>query len=275
MEKIGNMHLYIKDGVGFLKFPELEKFDFVNHAFSTKLGGVSKDEFASMNLSFSSKDKRENVEENYKLFCKAAGFNEETLVASSQVHETFVRKVSTENHGCGIWREQEKIGVDGLSTDTPDTTLVTYYADCVPIYFIDKEKKCIALSHAGWRGTVASMAAKTIDHLVENYGSNIKDIFCAIGPSICRDCYEVDDVVADKVKLLPIDISDVLFPKGNGKYQLDLWQCNKKILLYKGVPEENILVSEVCTRCNSNLLYSHRVMGSKRGGLAAFMSIKK
>lgn len=274
MEKIGNMNLYKVNGVEFLRFPSLERTGFINHAFSTKHGGVSQNEFSSMNLSFGRGDSRENVIKNYEVFCKAAGFSKESLVASHQVHETKLEMVTKSDFGNGIYLPQKFDSADGLYTNVPGVTLVTYYADCVPLFFVDPYKKCIALSHAGWRGTVAEIAKKTVQTLTEEFNSDPKDIICAIGPSISKECYEVDDVVAQKVMTLPININDVLYPKENGKYLFDLWQCNKEILLSTGIKEENITISGICTRCRNDLLFSHRATGGKRGGMAAFMCIE-
>ena len=159
------MRLNFKEGVGYLTFPALESYPFVRHAFSTRLGGVSKDEFFSMNLSFHRGDPDENVLENYRRICGAAGFPYEGLTASAQDHHTFIRRVGRQDRGVGIFRPRDLESVDGLVTDEPDVVLVTYYADCVPLYFLDPEKRVIGLAHGGWRGTAGRIGRKMVEKM--------------------------------------------------------------------------------------------------------------
>ena len=273
MEQIGNMTLELINQVGILRFRDWENLDFINHAFSTRLGGVSENEFSSMNFSFGRGDSSENVLENYRRFCQAANFPYENLVSSSQVHKTVIRRVGKQNGGCGIWKPQEALGVDGLCTNEPGVVLVTHYADCTPLYFVDPVKKCIGAAHAGWRGTVAQIGRIMVERLQSEFGSNPGDILAAIGPSIGKECYEVDDAVATQAKKLPIDVEAVLTPKENGKYWFDLWECNRRIIHSAGVPFENITVGGVCTMCHPELLFSHRYTAGKRGGMAAFLML--
>lgn len=263
-----------------ITFPSLSRISFIKHGFSTRLGGVSKGYLSSMNLDFSRED-RENVEENYEIISDSIGFNCNDLVLSDQVHKTNIHLVTNKDKGKGIIKERDYKEIDGLITNTPGLVLATFYADCVPLYFVDIKKKAIGLSHSGWRGTVKGMAAKTIEAMIGNFGSNPKDLVAVIGPSICKDCYEVSEDVANEFfKAFPEDICKEILEKkeinktGNKKYQLDLWKANYHILLKAGLLEQNINVSAVCTSCNSDLLYSHRVSNGKRGSLAAFLTIK-
>ena len=267
--------LNVNNNIGVLKFPSLTQIGFVNHGFSTRLGGVSKGHLASMNLSFSREDDRETVNTNFQRICSFLGTNEENLVFSDQVHDTKIRMVTKEDQGKGIVKKRDYFGVDGLITNIPGLVLVTFYADCVPLYFVDIKKKAIGLSHSGWRGTVHKMGLKTVEAMKKQYGSNPKDIIAVIGPSICEECYEIsEDVMLEfKQSFSKEKLDDILEEKADGKYQLDLWFANKLILLEAGIPDENITVSGICTSCNSSLLYSHRASNGKRGNLAAFLSI--
>ena len=154
--------------------------------------------------------------------------------------------------------------------------LFTYYADCVPLYFVDTVKKVIALSHSGWKGTVNRMGKVTVDKMVSEYGCDRKDIICAIGPSICRKCYEVSEDVAIEFKknFSEKDVEQFLDDKHNGKYQLDLWKVNELILKEAGISENHIENRRICTCCNKDVLFSHRGLSGQRGNLAAFMVIK-
>ena len=261
-------------GVCFLTFPELSKYSFINHAFSTKIGGVSSDEFSSMNLSFGRGDSDENVIENYYKICDACEFDYNSLVASHQVHGTNVVSVSEKDCGKGIYKSKFADGVDGLITNKKGVTLVTYFADCVPLYFVDIKKKVIALSHAGWRGTVNLIGAKTVKKMSEDYGSNISDIICAIGPAIGSCCFEVNEDVKKEFEKLNLDDNLIIKNFNNGKYTIDLWTANKQILLNCGISEENIITADMCTACNKDILFSHRATNGKRGGMAAFLCLK-
>lgn len=267
------MKLHNKNGVYFLTYNKLSEIDFINHAFTTRKGGVSKGIFESMNMSFQHDD-FDAVTQNYKIFCEAAGFDFSNLVASAQDHNTFVRVCKKEDCGVGITREKDIESVDALVTNEKDVTLVTYYADCTPLFFVDTKKKAIGLAHAGWRGTVGKIGAKVIETMVENYGTNPSDVVCAIGPAISKCCYEVDKACADNFYALKLDDSKFVFPKDDGKFMIDLLECNRQILVSSGVKEENITVSDICTKCNSELLWSHRATNGKRGTMSAFMTIK-
>ncbi len=274
--KSKNTDLNVVDGVGFLQFPILEQLDFINHAFSTRIGGVSTDEFKSMNLNFKRGDDPQKVMENYRIFCQAAGFEFDTLVSSSQDHNTFVRKVTKADCGIGITRPHDISSVDALVTNEPGVTLVTHYADCTPILLADPEKKVIGLAHAGWRGTVAKIGEATVEKMTEEYGCDPTDIIAVIGPAIGGCCYEVDTPVYEEFACLT-ELKPAYFTRtlGHGKYTVDLKETNRRMLMEAGLLSINIVISDVCTKCNSGLLYSHRASGGRRGGLVAMMCIKK
>ncbi|QEY34527.1 peptidoglycan editing factor PgeF [Caproiciproducens galactitolivorans] len=269
-----NMKFYEKGGVAYLTFLEFEKYGFVRHAFSTRIGGVSKKEFASMNLNFGRGDSDEDVTENFHRFCSAAGFDYTTLVASAQDHGTFIRRVGARNRGTGIWKPKDIQSVDGLITDEADVTLVTFYADCVPLFFLDPARRAIGLAHAGWRGTVAGIGAKMVKAMGREFGSSPRDLVAAVGPSIGPECFEVDTPVYEEFsKLTELNPQEFIVNNGGGKYHIDLWEANRRILMHAGIPQEQISVAGLCTRCNAQWLWSHRATGGKRGGLAAMMCL--
>ena len=272
--KSKNTDLNFVNGVGFLTFPTLSELDFVRHAFSTRIGGVSTGPYQSMNLNFSRGDDPAHVTENYKLFCQAAVFDYQTLVSSKQDHNINVRCVTSADCGIGIWREHDRNSVDALVTNEPDVTLVTHYADCTPLFFADPEKKVIALAHAGWRGTVEKIGEATVDVMVENYGCDPSDIIAVVGPAIGSCCYVVDTPVFEQFASLT-ELKPAYFTKslGHGKYLVDLKETNRRMLLEAGLLSINITISDICTKCNSGLLFSHRASGGQRGGLVAMMCI--
>ena len=168
-----------------------------------------------------------------------------------------------------------------MITRTPGLCLVTFYADCVPLYFVDPVRKAVGLSHSGWRGTVGDMAGVTVGMMGEVFGSRPEDILAAVGPSICQDCYEVsEDVVSQFRESYPAEEWEELFyqkeeQREKGKYQLDLWRANELSLLRAGLLPEHIALTNLCTCCNPGLLFSHRVTGWNRGNLSAFLALKE
>ncbi len=261
--------------VPFLIYNKLSELPFIRHAFSTRLGGVSEGEFFSMNLSFGRGDSDENVTENYKRICKAAGFDYESLTASAQVHETVVRKVTALDRGVGIYKPRDLQSVDALITNDPEVTLVTYYADCTPVFFIDTENRAVGLAHAGWRGTVGGISRKVVEKMTVEFSTKPEDLICAIGPVISKCCYEVSADCALEFANLFGKESPVIAPsKKDDKFMIDLPLANKLILMNAGVKEDNIVLSDLCTQCNSDLLWSHRATGGRRGTMSAFLSLK-
>ncbi len=261
--------------VPYLTFPLLEDTGLVAHAFSTRLGGVSTGKFATMNFAVSRGDDPAHVRENYWRMAEAIGVDEERIVLAYQTHTTNVRKVTEEDAGKGIVRERDYRDVDGLITDVPGITLVTFYADCVPLYFLDPVHRAIGLSHSGWRGTAARMGRVTLEAMAREYKTVPADVLCCIGPGICRDCFEVGPEVIDEFRAAFDERywKELFYAKENGKYQLDLWKANEIILLEAGVPQPHIQVTDLCTRCNPEYLFSHRFHGEERGNLAAFLCL--
>ena len=256
-----------KNGVVFITFPKLVKAG-ICHGFSTRIGGVSEGHLSSMNLSFTRGDDPEKVQENFRRIGAAIGFDAKDLVLSSQIHETEIRKVTAKDKGDGIVRETVS-GIDALVTDEAGIPMYTSYADCVPLLFYDSEHHVAGMAHSGWRGTVAKIGAKFVAYIQREYGSKPENIIAAIGPSICRSCYEVGEEVAEEFKqvFLPEEIPLIMDDKGNGKYQLDLWKANEIIFKESRILPEHIAVTNVCTHCNSEILYSHRTSGDRRGNL--------
>lgn len=270
------LELEIKNEVPFLFFPDLDKTNIVKHGFSTRLGGVSKGIFESMNLSFSRGDDKDSVYENFMRILNALEMKLENLVLSDQTHTTNIKVVTEEDKGKGILRDRDYSEIDGFVTNVPEIVLSTFYADCVPLFFVDPVRKAIGLSHAGWKGTLNRIAEKTIKVMSKEYGTDPKDVLVGIGPSICQDCYEIsEDLAGQFISKFSIDIhNEILFKKDNLKYCLDLWKTNFFILRDVGVLPENIFITDICTNCNPNFLFSHRASNGKRGNLGAFLMLK-
>ena len=264
-----------RHGVPYFIFKILEK-EGVIHGFSTRLGGVSEGCFSSMNLSFSRGDHEESVRKNYERIGKAIGFSPERLVFSDQIHESAIHKVTKEDIGKG-YTSPKLLGNDGLVTNEKGIPLVTFYADCVPIFFYDPKKQVIGMAHSGWRGTVARIGAKMIEIMKDSYGSKEEDILAVIAPSICQDCYEISQDVARQFQqeFKEFEEESYLRDDRNGKYHLNLWKVNELLLLKAGVKKEHLAITDVCTCCNKELLFSHRASQGKRGNLAGFMMLSE
>ena len=154
----------------YLTFPAFTETGLVEHLFSTRMGGVSKGIFATMNLSFTRGDEEAAVQENFRRIAKVMHGKKEDFVCSDQTHTVNIRKVTKEDKGKGVLREKDYRDVDGLVTDEPGIILSCFFADCVPLYFLDTKKKVIGLAHSGWRGTVNRMGREMTAFMEKEYG---------------------------------------------------------------------------------------------------------
>ena len=275
--------MYIEDpariteinGIPFITFPVLERIPFIKHAFSTRYGGVSTGIYSSMNLNEDRGDDPDAVMENFRRVARALDTDCMHMVKSDQTHTANVRVVTEKDAGKGIVKEQDYQDVDGMITNVPGLMLVTSHADCVPLFFADPVHKAIGMTHSGWKGTWKRIGRVTVEKMHTEYGSDPKDIIAVIGPSICRDCYEVGEELlsAFREEFSKAQCRTFFSPGKPGKYQLDLWQANRLILEEAGLLPEHITVSGLCTSCKSDLLWSHRKTKGQRGGLCAFLEL--
>lgn len=263
-----------------LSFPSIRETGVAEGIFTTRLGGVSgqnvgQEYLSSLNLSFTRGDDPENVRENFRRVAEVLGVTPDRFVFTDQTHTDHVRTVTEADAGCGLTRERTYHDIDALVTDVPGLVLSVFIADCVPVAIVDPVRKAIGLAHSGWRGTVAGITEKTIRCMTEQYGSDPADLVCAIGPSICRDCYEISEDVAEQfAAAFAGQEREILTDKHNGHYQLDLWKANELVLRRAGVPASQISVTGICTCCNKEVLYSHRGAHGMRGNLGAFLMLR-
>lgn len=263
------------DDLLYVTFPNMDDGKCIS-AFTTRMGGVSRGKYASMNMSFSNGDSSKSVRENYNILFSALGLDPEKAVLSHQTHTNNIRVVKERDIGKGIVIHRDYDNVDGLVTNLKGVALVTQFADCVPLLFYDPVQEVIATSHAGWRGTVQEIGKKTVEVMVGLYGCDTKNIRAAIGPSIGRCCYEVDDPVLNEFEMFTdIPSKKIFTKKENGKYMLDLWTANRLILEGAGIKPKNICITDLCTCCNSQFFHSHRASGGSRGNLAAVIALKE
>lgn len=259
-----------------IRFTPFDDMPWMNAGFSTRIGGVSTGIYESMNLSFSMGDEYELVKKNHEIMASAFGVTLNDMVYSKQTHTTNVLVVDESHSGMGFVRDRNFDNIDGLVTKTPGLMLVTSYADCVPLFFADSKNTVVASSHSGWRGTIGNIAANTVE-VMEGLGSKAKDIIVMIGPSICRDCYEVGEDVAEKFLEAYGDAAVTEKERsaaGERKFLLDLHAANRINLINSGIPEKNIFATDICTCCNPDYLFSHRASKGKRGGMCGYIQIR-
>lgn len=266
----------LEGGTSFpvLTFAAWEDLPGIRHCFTTRAGGVSEGYLSSLNFRRGLYDPDENINENFRRTARFFDVAPDRIVCAQQTHTANVRIVTEADGGKGVTRDRDYTDVDGLITDVPGLVLYTSHADCVPIYFYDPERRVIALAHSGWKGTVARIGQVTIRKMTDIYGCRPEDIYAAIGPSICADCYEVSEDVADAIRTCfnSHTIPRILARgKRPGKYQLDLWRACERILLESGIRQDHLTVTNLCTCENSESLFSHRATNGERGNQGAFL----
>ena len=258
--------------------PLFQRETELQHGFSTRKGGVSKEHLASLNLSFSVEDAKENVLENFRRIGECFGKTPEDFVLSKQSHETKVLKVGTKDRGKGITKDRDYEGIDALITDEKGIILSCFSADCVPILFYDPIHKAVGACHSGWRGTKGKILQNVVEEMRKHFSSNPAEILVAIGPSICKEQYVVsEDLALSFLEDYP-DVgensSSPIQRISKDKFQLDLWDLNRRIALDSGIKEEHISISGYCTMENPELFFSHRYSQGKRGLQGAFICLK-
>ena len=258
--------------------PLFQRETGLQHGFSTRKGGVSKEHLASLNLSFSVEDAKENVLENFRRIGERFGKTPEDFVLSKQSHETKVLKVGTKDRGKGITKDRDYEGIDALITDEKGIILSCFSADCVPILFYDPIHKTVGACHSGWRGTKGKILQNVVEEMRKHFSSNPAEILIAIGPSICKEQYVVSEDLAlsflEDYPDLGEDTASPIQRISKDKFQLDLWDLNRRIALDCGIKEEHISISGYCTMENPELFFSHRYSQGKRGLQGAFICLK-
>ena len=255
----------------FLIFPEAS----VVHAVSARHGGVSKPPFDSMNLALHVGDDAAAVVENRRRFLGMLGLDFDRLTTPEQIHGDNIVRVGEAVAGRGRLSYADAIAAtDALMTDVPGVPLMLCFADCTPILLFDPVHRAAAIAHGGWKGTVCSIAAKTVRAMVGEFGTHPEDCLAAIGPAIGPCCYEVGDDVAGKFHEAFPQFADEIVSEHNGVIHLDLWKTNRLQLEEAGLLPEHIDTSGVCTACHARTFFSYRAEGPTTGRIAAVMAIQ-
>ncbi|GFN35982.1 peptidoglycan editing factor PgeF [Tepidimicrobium xylanilyticum] len=231
----------------YYQFERFNELNYISHLFTTKIGwGDSKIDILSDILDVA----------------------RDRIISVKQVHGTDILIIGREFDNVEI----SKTSADGLITNIPNIVLTTYHADCVPLFFIDLTNKVVGLAHAGWKGTFENIAGRMLDRMKEVYGSDYREILVGIGPSIGSCCYEFGEDLADKFDERYKEFSNIIEQK-DGKLYLDLWKLNYLLLTIKGIPERNIILSNICTSCNTEVFYSYRKEKGTKGRMIAAIGL--
>jgi polyphenol oxidase len=251
------------------KWPELVV------GFTTKNGGYSSQDFSTLNCGLHVGDSIESVRHNKQKLSSLFQFPMEHWVSAEQTHGINIMKVNNDACGKGTYQYEDSVlDTDGFYTSEKGILLTLCFADCVPLYFIDKKSKTIGIAHAGWKGSVNGIAKEMIVKW-KNEDIEPKDIFVVIGPSICKNCYIVDDFVIQFVQKILEDVEKKPYNLiEEGQYQLDLKLLNKLILEKAGIPASNISITNYCSSCHENEFFSHRRDNGKTGRMMSFIGWK-
>ena len=255
---------------GTLEYLTADNIDAA-HCFTTRLGGVSKGHLASLNLGANRGDAPGNVEENFRILSHTLGFEPGNLVPTRQTHSDIVRAVTKGDHL--TFNNHDYPECDALITNDPGTALMVFSADCTPILFHDPVTGAVGAAHAGWRGTAAAIAGKTVKAMTAAFGCKPENIRAAIGPNIAQCCFETD---GDVPQAMCDAFGDRVLPyirKVGQKYYVNLKEINAMILRDAGIV--NIDISTHCTACRNDLFWSHRLTGGNRGSQGAIIVCKE
>lgn len=240
---------------------------FVPHCFTTRHGGVSTGHLSSLNIGSHRGDSAENVEENFRILSNALGFDLNALVLTRQTHSDIVRVVTKADYA-GL-DHSVCPECDALVTNDPGTALVVFTADCTPILLWDPVTGAVGAAHAGWRGTAAKIAARTVSAMVDNFGCDPENIRAAIGPNIGPCCFQTDaDVPQAMIEAFGSEAESYIRTDGD-KYYVNLKELNALALRQAGVHQ--IEISTDCTMCQHERFWSHRYTRGLRGSQGAII----
>lgn len=231
--------------------------------FFHKESGKSLAPYEGLNCGLHVGDEKERVIENRKILTSHAGFSYDQWTCAEQVHGKAVKVIEKKDIGAGRFSHEEAIQeMDGLLTDQPGVLLTSFYADCVPVFFYAPAVQVVGIAHAGWKGSTLGIVNEMLQVMKKTWHVAPEDVYTAIGPSIHSCCYEVNDVVIEKVKgILGEEAEKVLTPVKDEKAMVDLQETNRILLEKAGVLPQHIEVSQLCTGCRTDLFFSHRKEG--------------
>lgn len=245
---------------------------------TTRRGGTSVAPYESMNCALHVGDVEQSVIENRRILARKLQFSIDDWTCADQVHGDQIAIVTDKERGRGGKSLADALpNADGLITKERNALLAAFFADCVPIYFLEPTQSIIGIAHAGWRGTARNIAARMVELFKRRYNADARQLLVAIGPSIGRCCYEVDEsvVIATHAQLPSSSRFVCAKEKGDGKFLLDLKKANRLLLERAGVPARSIVASDYCVCCENELFFSYRKEAGKTGRMTAFIGFHK
>ena len=268
------LHFEERNGVRIVVSDLLMKEAGISHGFSTRIGGVSRPPFDTLNLGTTRDEPMENILANYRRLAEAFGLDYGKLALVRHEHGDRILRIDRSHAGRGLTRELLDFS-DGLVTDDPEVTLMTCHADCSAFFIYDKRRNCIGLAHAGWKGMFKRVGQRLLEKMESEFGSDPKEVLCAIGPCICENCFEVEKelAVSFAAEFNCPDIYTLRDEKPDKGY-VSLRAAAVIQLLDGGVPLENISVMDLCTFEEKELFFSYRRDGKGTGSMAAFLTLK-
>lgn len=259
----------------FFELEFLEKQAPVKAVYTSRIKGNSQPPYDSLNLGLHVGDSSETVLANRSLLAELLELPLENWVIGEQIHSNKVASVRQKDAGRGAYDKETVLkGIDAIVTNEPGLTLVTFYADCVPIFIVDPINRAIGLAHAGWRGTILQIGLHTVKKMIKEFGSQPDELIAAIGPAIGPCCYQIDNKVAKAVREHLAWHDSVLMSDGDNHYRLDLPKANYLGLKAAGLKSENISAADICTRCSSDIFFSYRAANGVTGRQAALLSLR-
>jgi YfiH family protein len=269
-------YVAVDNGITIWRDRALAAHGDIVHFVSTRIGGVSQDPCASLNLSFRVGDQAAAVLTNRQRLAEGLGIQLDAMVAAQQVHDTHVEIVSPAERGRGATDFESALpATDALVTNEPGLCLLVMAADCVPILLYDPRRRLIGAAHAGWRGTVAGMAGRVVATMTEAYGCNPADLLALVGPSIGPEDYEVGDEVATHAEAaFPRSVARVIRRAAGRNPHFDLWTANVLQLGDAGVRSDHIAVAGISTFATPERFFSERRDHFPTGRFAAGIMLR-
>lgn len=267
-------NFFTRNSIQFLSLQHWLK-EGVNVAFSTRHGGVSDGVYDSLNMGLHVGDRNELVLENRSRFLAVFEAQLDNVVCCQQVHGNVVTRVDRNDLGRGARQLSAAIpNSDAMITNERGLYLLSFYADCVPVYLYDPVNRAIGIAHCGWKGTMGRIALHTLAALQKEYGTSAPEVQVFIGPGIGPCCFQIQPDLAEKVNAEFPSLHDIITYNDNESCNWDLQATNRKLLMEIGVQASHISTCEICTACHTDIFYSHRREKGKTGRLGALIGLE-
>lgn len=257
-----------------LHYPVLSGFSELLHFCTTRHGGVSSGNYGTFNISPFSGDNTENQQVNLSILATKLQITPQQIIFPYQTHSDCVKIINSDFLQMSDLDKKNYLdSVDAIITNLPQICIGVTTADCVPVLIFDKLNKVVATVHAGWRGTCSRIVEKTIQQMINTFGTHPNNIFASIGVSISPEVYNVGDELIQEFEKSNFPITEIFSCRENQQF-LDLWKANKWLLMQFGIPENQIEIAGKCSFTNANEFFSARKLGIKSGRMLSGIMLK-